>query len=242
MSWMGAETKWTATSVNYITLTLRVLQFFCSWSQHTMEVVNARSALLSNFEVLNLLRELDAEHIARTKTAIRVKKEGEAAGKNSHDTHAEEISENLRTVELEAIQYLSADYQPTLHQSDEGITQLVGSLQPFGLSKSEKLQIVNLAPTEPVELYVIVEEVEDRLGSRMDDLLAVVSKSLHESAPERPTEIIDVPESKQAHGEVAVEVYEETEQETWEYDANAMEFDDMGEGAGVEGDLDVDDD
>ncbi|KIK48073.1 hypothetical protein CY34DRAFT_798704 [Suillus luteus UH-Slu-Lm8-n1] len=139
-----------------------------------MEVVNARSALLSNFEVLNLLRELDAEHIARTKTAIRVKKEGEAAGKNSHDTHAEEISENLRTVELEAIQYLSADYQPTLHQSDEGITQLVGSLQPFGLSKSEKLQIVNLAPTEPVELYVIVEEVEDRLGSRMDDLLAVM--------------------------------------------------------------------
>ncbi|KAG1737920.1 HRDC-like protein [Suillus occidentalis] len=207
-----------------------------------MEVVNARSALLSNFEVLNLLRELDAEHIARTKTAIRVKKEGEAAGKNSHDTHAEEISENLRTVELEAIQYLSADYQPTLHQSDEGITQLVGSLQPFGLSKSEKLQIVNLAPTEPVELYVIVEEVEDRLGSRMDDLLAVVSKSLHESAPERPTETMDVPERKQAHGEVAVEVYEETEQETWEYDANAMEFDDMGEGAGVEGDLDVDDD
>lgn len=88
----------------------------------------------------------------------------------------------------------------------------------------------------------IVEEVEDRLGSRMDDLLAVVSKSLHESTPEPPTEIIDVPESKQAHGEVAVEVYEETEQETWEYDANAMEFDDMGEGAGVEGDLDVDDD
>jgi len=125
------------------------------------QVVNARSALLSNFEVLNLLRELDAEHIARTKTAIRVKKEEEAAGKNSHDTQTEEISENLRTVELEAIQYLSADYQPTLHQSDAGITQLVQGLQPFGLSKSEKLQVVNLAPTEPVELYVV------RAGLRM---------------------------------------------------------------------------
>lgn len=109
---------------------------------------------MSNFEVLNLLRELDADHIARTKTAIRVKKEG-AAGKNSHETHTGEISENLRTVELEAIQYLSADYQPTLHQSDKGIAQLVRGLQPFGLSKSEKLQIVNLAPTEPVELYVV---------------------------------------------------------------------------------------
>lgn len=205
-----------------------------------MEVVNARSALLSNFEVLNLLRELDAEHIARTKTAIRIKKEEEAAGKNSHDTHTEEISENLRTVELEAIQYLSADYQPTLRQSDAGITQLVGGLQPFGLSKSEKLQIVNLAPTEPVELYVIVEELEDRLGKRMDDLLLVVSKSLHEST--HPNETIAIPEGKRTRGEVAVEVYEETEQETWEYDANAMEFDDMGEGVGVEGDLDVDDD
>ncbi|KAG2340207.1 hypothetical protein BDR05DRAFT_938154 [Suillus weaverae] len=206
------------------------------------QVVNARSALLSNFEVLNLLRELDAEHIARTKTAIRVKKEEEATGKNSHDSQTEEISENLRTVELEAIQYLSADYQPTLHQSDASITQLVRGLQPFGLSKAEKLQIVNLAPTEPVELYVIVEELEDRLGNRMDDLLVAVSKSLHESAPAHPNGTMAVPEDKQTRSEVAVEVYEEADQETWEYDANAMEFDDMGEGAGVEGDLDVDDD
>ncbi|OAX40437.1 hypothetical protein K503DRAFT_855357 [Rhizopogon vinicolor AM-OR11-026] len=207
-----------------------------------MEVVNARSALLSNFEVLNLLRELDADHIARTKTAIRVKKEEGTAGKNPHDTHTEEISENLRTVELEAIQYLSADYQPTLHQSDKSITQLVRGLQPFGLSKSEKLQIVNLAPTEPVELYVIVEELEDRLGNQMEDLLAVVTKSLHDRAPQHRHETIAVPERRNTRSEIAPEVYEEVEQETWEYDANQMEFDDTGEGAGVEGDLDVDDD
>ncbi|KAG0704859.1 HRDC-like protein [Suillus ampliporus] len=207
-----------------------------------VKVVNARSALLSNFEVLNLLRELDAEHIARTKTAIRVKKEDEAAGKNSHGTQTEEISENLRTVELEAIQYLSADYQPTLHQSDASITQLVRGLEPFGLSKSEKLQIVNLAPTEPVELYVIVEELEDRLGNQMDDLIGVVTKSLHERTPQPPNGAMAVLEGKRTRSEVAVEVYEESEQETWEYDANAMEFDDTGEGVGVEGDLDVDDD
>jgi hypothetical protein len=76
----------------------------------------------------------------------------------------------------------------------------------------------------------------------MDDLLAVVSKSLHESAPGHPNETMDVPEGKQTRGEVATEVYEEAEQETWEFDGNPMEFDDMGEGAGVEGDLDVDDD
>ena len=42
------------------------------------QVVSARSALLSNYEVLTLLRELDSEHVARQKTAVRIKKEEEA--------------------------------------------------------------------------------------------------------------------------------------------------------------------
>ena len=54
-----------------------------------------------------------------------------------------------------AIQYLSADYQPTHMQSEAGITQLTQSLAAYDLTKAEKLQIVNLAPTEPVELYVV---------------------------------------------------------------------------------------
>lgn len=66
-----------------------------------MEVVNPRSALLSNFEVLALLRELDTDHVARTKTAIRIKKEEDVTGKPTLETHSEEVSENLRTVELE---------------------------------------------------------------------------------------------------------------------------------------------
>ncbi|KIJ62657.1 hypothetical protein HYDPIDRAFT_157520 [Hydnomerulius pinastri MD-312] len=203
-----------------------------------MEVINARSALLSNFEVLNILRELDVDHIARTKTAIRIKKEEDIAGKPLHDSHVEEVSENLRTVELEAIQYLSADFQPTRRQSDTGISQLVRDLGPFSLTKAEKLQIVNLAPTEPVELYVIVEELEDRLGDHMEDILRTVAKSLDGAAEVAE----DAPFGNgQSHGG-KVEVYEEGEQEGWEHDVNDDEFVDMGEGAGVEGDLDMDDD
>jgi len=56
---------------------------------------------------------------------------------------------------LKAIQYLSADYQPTISQTPAGITKLVKELAPFELTKAEKLQVVNLAPTEPVELYVV---------------------------------------------------------------------------------------
>lgn len=54
-----------------------------------------------------------------------------------------------------AIQYLSADYQPTHMQSETGIAQLTKSLGAYELTKAEKLQIVNLAPTEAVELYVV---------------------------------------------------------------------------------------
>jgi hypothetical protein len=67
-------------------------------------VVNPRAALLSNFEVLTLLRDLENDHLARTKTALRVKKEEEAAGHPPRPSGGElfgEASENLRTVEVE---------------------------------------------------------------------------------------------------------------------------------------------
>lgn len=100
-------------------------------------------------------------------------------GRAAHDPTTDDVSENLRTVEIEvrislvhldvciyiwllseaeclqAIQYLSADYQPTISQTSEGITKLVKDLAPYELTKAEKLQVVNLAPTEPVELYVV---------------------------------------------------------------------------------------
>lgn len=68
-----------------------------------MEVINQRSALLSNFEVLTLLRELESDHLARTRTALRVKKEEEAAGLASSKSHAppDQVLENLRTIEVE---------------------------------------------------------------------------------------------------------------------------------------------
>jgi RNA polymerase Rpb4 len=61
----------------------------------------------------------------------------------------------------QAIQYLSAEFQPTAAQTPDAITQLIKDLAPYDLTKAEKLQVVNLAPTEPVELYVVRFEVPD---------------------------------------------------------------------------------
>lgn len=209
-----------------------------------MEILNSRAALLSNYEVYNLLRELESDHLARSKTALRIKKEEEAAGNSAIKSQllSEDVCENLRTIEVEAIQYLSADYQPTALQSEAGITQLTHSLAAYELTKAEKLQIVNLAPTEPVELYVVVEELEDRFGEKMDEILNVVRSSLSEPASQRRNEVEGA-----AHEGTEAYNYTYTENEgvyaeSWDYDANEQVFDDTGEGAGVEGDLDVDDD
>lgn len=142
-----------------------------------MEVLNPRAALLSNLEVLHLLRELEADHLASQKSAFKIKKEEEQSGGQNSKNLAQnvQVSENLRTIEVEAsfhsfhhlsrhipnvfpaqaIQYLTADYQPSLSLSEAGVQKLVKALAPFGLTKAEKLQIVNLVPTEPVELYTV---------------------------------------------------------------------------------------
>lgn len=99
--------------------------------------------------MLTLLRELEADHLARTKTAVRIKKEEEAAGAVSaiipgekHPSNVEVI-QNLRTIEVEvctllnsnrmiqtctlyyqAIKYLSAPQQSTIRQTEAGVTRL----------------------------------------------------------------------------------------------------------------------
>ena len=121
---------------------------------------------------------------------------------------------------------------------------------------------MNLAHTEPVELYVvsamahqistflinipIVEELEDRFGDKMDDILTAVKSSLSESHPtvNGTSEGGNAAQALQAESTVYTEYEEEYTQdaEQWEYDANEVVFDDTGEGAGVEGDLDMEDD
>ncbi|KAF7326011.1 RPOL4c domain-containing protein [Mycena kentingensis (nom. inval.)] len=208
-----------------------------------MQVVNPRAALLSNYEVLSLLQELEADHLARTKIAHRVKKEDEAAGiglsvppGGGRDPTVVETHENLRTVSFEAIKYLSAEYQPTPKQSPEAVTKLVKSLEPYGFTKAEKLQIVNLAPQENIELYVVVEELEDRLS---EDRMAEVADHVRDS-------LVGGPVGSHARLSTSTQALVNADANDWENGATedyaGEEFDDQGEGVGVEGDLDMEED
>lgn len=88
----------------------------------------------------------------------------------------------------------------------------------------------------------VVEELEDRLGDKMEQVLSFVSTSLHANAD--AGSVGNVPSFENAAPQSVVqpqvEIYEEADQ--WEHDAVADVYDDFGEDAGVAGDLDMDDD
>lgn len=87
-------------------------------------------------------------------------------------------------------------------------------------------------------LLQIVEELEDRLGEHMDDILAIVRASLSSSESALP---IPTTTHHLAPSSGEEQIFAEGEQWDEMGDVNA-EFDDTGEGAGVEGDLDMEDD
>jgi hypothetical protein len=117
--------------------------------------------------------------------------------------------------------------------------------------------MVNLAPTAPVELYTVIEELEDRVGeAQVADVLDLVESTLA-SAPSLPfsTDNVGIGGADAARAKKQAtfpsERYADAGEDAWgdadadgqwDYDANEVVFDDMGEGAGVEGDLDMEED
>jgi hypothetical protein len=88
-----------------------------------------------------------------------------------------------------------------------------------------------------------VEELEDRLGDRMDDILPVVKSSLTLAPGLVTTNGIHLHEQPQGLGSTEPAdsgTYFEMDEEV--YGHEDFVFDDMGEGVGVEGDLDMEED
>ena len=104
----------------------------------------------------------------------------------------------------------------------------------------------------------VVEELEDRLGNCMDEVLGVVRSSLTAPPPSAAVaasastagtelapagqphalEIVDETPATAAHDDIDLDA------PLWEHDTNeiGMDYMDGGEGVGIEGDLDVEDD
>ena len=79
----------------------------------------------------------------------------------------------------------------------------------------------------------------------METILGTVKESLHEHAAAINTTADGAQPTQAVHPDAVVySEYQEDYQDDghWDYDANEVVFDDAGEGAGIEGDLDVEED
>eukprot|EP00794_Sanderia_malayensis_P006985 gene6985-7770_t len=116
-----------------------------------MEVLDENSAMLSNYEVLSLLKDFKA-------------------GKNQPSSVA--------TISYEAVKYL--EQMPCKQQSPEVIDKFMKEMISYDFTKAEKLQLLNLRPASVVELQLILEEVDERLKSEeeIEKLLELIQSLL----------------------------------------------------------------
>ncbi len=143
-----------------------------------MQVLKPRAAFLSNFEVYSLLQDLEQKQLEETRAAQATKREehsDDPSKGTANYMRLEEPAENVRTIQLEVehfefstsrfltharalfqlLKYFRDLDSTASRQTVESVSQLTRALRNYGLTKAEKLQIVNHAPKEEVDLYVV---------------------------------------------------------------------------------------
>ena len=235
-----------------------------------MEVVNPRSALLSNLEVLALLRQLAADHVARTKTAIRIKKEEDASGKPTLEPHTEEVSENLRTVELEVSPSVPTWSTPLICHPDNPVPlrrvpahatpvrswRISARTRPCALlpHKSGETPSRKPCPDRARRTLRRVSPLHCTPYRPLTTPVRQIVEELEDRLGDRMHDILGIvsrslsdtpattpPQSPSSPTYTETVDAHDVEQ-GWDHDAADVEFDHLGEDVGVEGDLDMEDD
>ncbi|KAI6074304.1 DNA-directed RNA polymerase III subunit RPC9 [Aix galericulata] len=96
---------------------------------------DANAALLSNFEVFQLLTDL--------------KQQRKESGKNKQSSG----QQNLNTIMYETLKYISKT--PCRYQSPETVKEFLIAMKGHKLTKAEKLQLLNHRPVTAVEIQLI---------------------------------------------------------------------------------------
>ncbi|KAJ3415518.1 hypothetical protein HDV05_004720 [Chytridiales sp. JEL 0842] len=81
--------------------------------------------------------------------------------------------QNLATIQFEVLRHLNKT-SCTL-QTEQVLTNFVEAVEPFKLTKAETLMILNHRPKSLVELYLIIEEIDERFTEESrDELLELI--------------------------------------------------------------------
>ncbi|KDP45619.1 hypothetical protein JCGZ_17226 [Jatropha curcas] len=137
-----------------------------------MHIIKANAGALTNFEVLEFLK-------------------ARGASKDSSRVIAP-VSQS----EYKVYDYLVET--PACWQSREQITEFFEKCEPYRLAKAEILNIINIVPYELVELEPLIEQPDQRLGDRVEELLDLVTTVF--PRPEKPTPEDGIDEDKEETG------------------------------------------
>ncbi|XP_072747013.1 DNA-directed RNA polymerase III subunit RPC9-like [Anoplolepis gracilipes] len=115
-----------------------------------MKVIKGNwNTLLSNYEVLDILRN--------TKSYKKQK------------------PNQLATITYQTIKYL--ENTPCKTQNPEKIREFLKAIEAFKLTKAEKLALLNICPTTPIEIQLLIEESEERLSEKdVETVLKICAK------------------------------------------------------------------
>ncbi|CAK9329125.1 unnamed protein product [Citrullus colocynthis] len=118
-----------------------------------MKILEANAGPLTNFEVLDFLRSKGA---AKDPTRVLAK---------------------VAPSEYKIYDYLNQT--PACNQTREAIIEFVERSKEYDLAKAEILNIINLRPIAPVEIFPIIESCDARMGDdgeRMQELALMVEQ------------------------------------------------------------------
>lgn len=89
-------------------------------------------------------------------------------------SYKKQTTNQLATITYQTIKYL--EDTPCKKQSAEKITEFLKAMDSKKLTKAEKLTLLNLCPTTPLEIQLMVEESEERLSEEdVDSVLQIVA-------------------------------------------------------------------
>ncbi|KAL2882424.1 hypothetical protein SGCOL_002164 [Colletotrichum sp. CLE4] len=129
-----------------------------------MKILEAQSAVLTNYEVY--------QHLNERKLGQKKRERGERRGPGNLEALARELLQYLRT----APNPLSQDPIP-YHQ--DCITQLLEKLQPYDLAKGEVIMILNLRPASVAALNTVIEEMPERFDeNQQEEMVNIIAEVL----------------------------------------------------------------
>mmetsp|Transcript_71228 Transcript_71228/g.225122 ORF Transcript_71228/g.225122 Transcript_71228/m.225122 type:complete len:140 (+) Transcript_71228:91-510(+) len=131
-----------------------------------MKLLEVNSGLLTNFEVLEVVRARGADPEQPVATSLSPVQLQTASAS-----------------ETKALQFLTQS--PVGGYTREGVRSFLDAIEVLQLTKAEKLQLINLRPTSAVEVHLVVEDCEERLKpEQVDNLIELVSEHLAQRAEE----------------------------------------------------------